>query len=88
MVEDYPRSLDTVKPNQTSFKISPVPAFTRLDVFLTNDTKDNWQVFNVSGVLIDSGKATFANFQIDVSHYLSGVYILKVGNEIRRFIKT
>ena len=71
--------------------IYPVPATNRL--FLERDSYEHmpWQIFGVSGALIEEGTMTSNRQEIDISNLPSGTYLLRGGNEehleVKRFVK-
>lgn len=45
------------------------------------------QIFDVSGKLVASGKANSDDLQLDLSGMKGGVYILRAGNNVVKFVK-
>jgi len=64
----------------------PNPAGDFLRVALPNQ-KQVIQVYNSSGALMDQVQVQERTFSLDVSAYLPGVYFIKAGNAVGRFVK-
>lgn len=87
--------------NETSFqdaedsfmKISPVPATDYIDIDITEDKNDEIQIviFNVLSLNVLSQKieksTSDTSIRIDLSGLNPGLYFVKAGNKIKRFVK-
>ncbi|GLR16971.1 FG-GAP-like repeat-containing protein [Portibacter lacus] len=83
---DYVTTLSSVSnalPKET-LEISPNP--TKYSLLINRELNNlPFSIFNAEGKLINSGKVN--NYSIDVASLNSGIYYLKVKNEIVKFIK-
>ncbi|WP_179339588.1 T9SS type A sorting domain-containing protein [Winogradskyella ludwigii] len=77
---------------EESFTISPNPSKDKLNVNIPKSSKDmTLEVFDILGKQIHKTTITHLETSIDVSHWKTGVYLVKMSNEkmshTKRFIK-
>lgn len=75
-----------------NFKISPNPSKDKLNIKLPSSLENiTLEVFDVLGKRIHKSTITKLEASIDVSHWKTGVYLVKISNEkesqTKRFIK-
>ncbi len=78
------------KPNNTAgFSIYPNPAVDFLKISLDNAIIEGveLQVYDVLGKLMQRKEISNKDMQLDIKDLDKGVYILKIGNKVQRFIK-
>ncbi len=76
-----------VEPNQLNgmFNIYPNPASEYFHISNTTNTNEyTWELCNDLGQIIRSGKLTGENYQIDVSTFQPGIYLLIIKNETEK----
>lgn len=66
---------------KNSFVVYPNPSSNGVFT-IKNHTKENWEIYNVNGAKILSGKGDI----IDVSSFSKGLYILKLENTYKKLI--
>jgi hypothetical protein len=68
----------------TSFNVFPNP--TTQNIQITSSSSDGYfQIFNLTGKLIESGN--YHKNTVNVSALKSGTYLLRIGNNIKKFVK-
>ena len=80
---------DAVEENEISvngFSIYPIPSYDVLFV-LSENINSEYRIINILGETIMSGKIASENQQIDVSSLSEGIYFIKIGNAIMKFLK-
>ena len=82
------------KSNATDvISISPNPTFNALNIYYNTSVKENstLTIYDLRGRLIASQTINLSNGSsntlIDVSNLLSGVYIVRINNDVQRFVK-
>lgn len=70
--------------HKVGISLYPNPANTTLQIELSQP--EGIEVYNMLGALMARYSAS-ETFSIDVSHYAQGVYLVKAGNSIKRFVK-
>lgn len=75
----------------SNFKLFPNPALQELNIVIDGITNQNFDVliYDTQGRQLKNIKAekSFSNFKISISDLTPGVYLVKVGNTARRFVK-
>jgi len=80
--------LSTDNENKLEFSLYPNPVINELNISLTEIANYNYEVFDILGKKVITGKANNVNeFNINTSNLNSGSYLLKVNNTIKKFIK-
>lgn len=74
---------NSVNDLQKSIKIYPNPVSNYLNI--TNEVSQTIEIYDVSGTMVK--KHTLKGDQIDVSNFSKGVYFIKIGNKIGKFVK-
>jgi hypothetical protein len=84
--ENSPNSTFKIK-KTFDFNIFPNPSsdFLNVEILETNST-DLFQIFDANGKIIHSENVVNANFQVDLSIFKNGLYLLKYGNSVRQFL--
>ncbi len=72
--------------NDNTIKLYPVPANKKLTISKNNEVIGDIKIFNMHGKLLHSQKIELNTTMIDVSHFSSGVYILKTHTSTARFV--
>lgn len=84
--ENSPNSTSKIKKVFT-FNIFPNPSSDFLNVeILENNATDLFQIFDVNGKVIHSENVVNSNFQVDLSIFKNGLYLLKYGNSVKQFL--
>jgi Secretion system C-terminal sorting domain len=89
VVTNYPRTgiKNTISLTETNlekgFEIYPNPASDILQIKTNYENEETYQIFNSLGKHI----LTSQENSIDISHLSNGYYLVKVGNEYKKFIK-
>ncbi len=75
--------------NIEAFSIYPNPASDYLSISMNtlNTDKQNIQLYDISGKLVLSRSITDKTIKMNIKHLENGVYIVKIGNNFKRFIK-
>jgi hypothetical protein len=77
--------LESKKSNKLSF--FPNPTSARLNINLPENGNLNYSVFNSSGIELIEGMLNSNDNLVDISSFKSGLYFIKVGQEILKVIK-
>lgn len=72
--------------SKNTFTIYPNPAEAELNVTKTGGTA-NYEVYSILGSKVLSGTIDTANTTINVANLDKGVYLVKIGNAVQKFIK-
>ncbi len=84
--ENSPNSTNEIEKVFT-FNIFPNPSSHFLNVeILDNNSTELFQIFDTNGKVIHSENVLNSNFQVDLSIFKSGLYLLKYGNSVRQFL--
>lgn len=84
--ENSPNSTFKIEKTFT-FNIFPNPSSDFLNVeILENNSNDLFQIFDTNGKLIHSENTVNSNFQVDLSIFKNGLYLLKYGDSVRQFL--
>jgi hypothetical protein len=85
--------------DKTTLSISPNPASDYIEITISNGARPNGneaspiaseyiQIFNTLGEIVSSVELTPSPVQrIDISNLLSGIYFIKIGNKLEKFVK-
>jgi hypothetical protein len=74
--------------NASSFNFYPNPSANTINItYPENMLGNKIEIFNPIGITVWSGLADAESKSIDVSHLAAGVYFLRIGNEIKMFVK-
>lgn len=77
-------SVTTITNNDTDLNVSIYPNPTLEKIIIgTQKTNIEWELFTLSGIELQSG----TSLQIDMTNYIEGVYVLKIGEVAYRVIK-
>lgn len=78
--------INSISINEIS--VYPNPTKTILNIDLDNSKINSQiQILNLHGETILSQKCSFSRNQFNIEHLVNGLYILKIGGEIRKFVK-
>lgn len=77
-------SINQISNFQLSFSIYPNPTNTILNLFV--NSKENIVITNLLGEIVLQ-KTAEGKVELDVSSLSTGIYFIKVGNEMRKFVK-
>ena len=83
---NYPVAIHEIVQN-TDFQIWPNPTTDILHLQLSDETnfKDyTYQLFNLAGKLLQGGRLLDNHVEIDVNHYVSGVYMLRIEDSLHQ----
>ena len=72
--------------SKNAFTLYPNPAEAKLNVTKTEGTA-NYEVYSILGSKVLSGTIDTANTTINVANLDKGVYLVKIGNAVQKFIK-
>ena len=81
-----PVGIEEIEQN-TAFRIWPNPTTDVLHLQLSDDTNIQdytYQLFSLTGKLLQGGRLSDNHVEIDVNHYVSGAYILKIENSLHQ----
>lgn len=67
--------------------ISPNPVQNSFSIGNLTDGQNTLQIYNPSGVLIYSGQINSSTEKIDISHFVSGLYLVKINSTMLKLIK-
>ena len=75
--------------NKQNFSFSPNPSSNTLYILITDtkNVKTNIEIFNITGQKMKEYAINKGNNQIDISCLQKGIYFLKIGDDIKKFIK-
>ncbi len=83
---DFMGGVDEI--NEFKFKLVPNPAHDFLSINFENLTNSNTlELLDLRGVSLLTKKIDFNNTKIDISNLSNGVYIIRIGQVVERFIK-
>ena len=83
---NYPVSIRDIDQNLNSFQVWPNPTIDVLHLQLldNSDSQDyTYQLFSLTGKLLQGGRL-FDNVEIDVRSFVSGIYFLKIENNLHQ----
>jgi hypothetical protein len=72
---------------KTIFKIYPNPAHNLLHIETNIYESVNVEIYNLSGCKILQHTMTDLNYSVNVSNFTAGIYFIKVGNAVQKFVK-
>jgi len=72
--------------SQMQISIYPNPAESQL-MIVANQPIQQWSISDLSGRTIESSTTQQKQISVDVEGLSSGVYLLKAGNSVTRFVK-
>lgn len=72
--------------SKDAFVLYPNPAQAKLHIAKTN-SEANYEVYTILGTKVLSGTVTAANDVINVENLNKGMYLIKIGNAVQKFIK-
>ncbi|MCL1968988.1 MAG: carboxypeptidase regulatory-like domain-containing protein [Bacteroidetes bacterium] len=73
--------------DKTIFKIYPNPTNQILNIEGNIKGNTTVEIFNISGIKLSSYLMTENNLTVNVAHFASGIYFIKVGNSVQKFVK-
>ncbi|MCL2434977.1 MAG: carboxypeptidase regulatory-like domain-containing protein [Lentimicrobiaceae bacterium] len=76
-----------VTPNKTNFNIYPNPANNILHITSEIVEPVNIEIYNLTGSKILHQVMTESHHSINVTNFIAGVYFIKVGNAVKKFVK-
>ncbi len=83
-----PTNVDEVSNQNLAIKLYPNPTNGDLNVSVSNEMfGEEISVFDIGGSKILSRVVSTTNIQLETANFATGVYFLKVGNCIRKFVK-
>jgi hypothetical protein len=69
------------------FQMAPNPAEEQLNITLKKEIKSTLiEIYNLQGQVVYKMNTSDSQNRIDVSHLKTGTYLIKVGNEVQRFV--
>ena len=83
---NYPVAIQEIAQN-TDIQIWPNPTTDILHLQLSDDANIQdytYQLFSLTGKLLQGGRLTDNHIEIDVNHYVSGAYILRIENSLHQ----
>jgi len=72
------------KMNDKSFEINPNPINSQLTIILTE--KNNVSIIDVTGKILETNNYQKGKIKIDVSNFSDGIYIVKIGNRVKKLM--
>ena len=92
VMAQYDKALATedISDNNQNIKIYPNPVSDYFTIELGNQTKQTNQtisIYNSAGIVMYHSKVQYDKQSINVNNYPSGVYFIKIENEIKMIIK-
>ena len=79
--------LGDLNDEKTNFSIYPNPAKKQLTIYYSIQSVENIQLLDIEGRIIEEIVVKQNNTTIDVSSLKSGIYFIKVENEVLKFVK-
>jgi len=73
--------------NKTIFKIYPNPAYDILNIEAVLTEATIVEIYNISGTKLSNHLMTGNNYSVNISTLTSGIYFIKVGNSVQKFVK-
>ena len=70
-----------------NFIIFPNPVSDNIIIQHKNDINTNYEILNLLGIKVLSGEFSGENTTINISQLPQGMYFLKIGNDVRKFLK-
>ncbi|MDT3739093.1 MAG: T9SS type A sorting domain-containing protein [Candidatus Kapabacteria bacterium] len=74
-----------------NYNISPNPASDFIDINLNNEASINAfgkvQIFDILGLEVGQSSLIDGNNRIDISHLPAGVYFIRIGDKVEKFVK-
>jgi len=74
-------------PSKANFSIYPNPTSTTLNIQTTKSNNSNVKIFDAIGQLCLDEKLTNKNTSFNIQHLQSGIYFIKVGDTMQKFVK-
>lgn len=84
---NYPVGIQDISDNANDIRIWPNPTTDILHVQLLDGTESldyTYQLYSLTGKLLQGGRLTVDNAEVDVRSLVSGVYFLKIENSLRQ----
>ena len=81
-----PNAVEENEISDNGFSIYPIPSYDVLFV-LSENINSEYRIINILGETVISGKIASENQQIDVSSLTEGIYFIKIGDAIMKFLK-
>jgi hypothetical protein len=73
--------------NKTSFNIHPNPANSALNIASEITEPVTIEIYNLTGSKIFQQVMTEPHHSINITNFTAGVYFIKVGNNVKKFVK-
>ena len=84
-------SVEEADNNFTEFIIAPNPASDFIEINLNNEASliasDKVHIFDILGLEVGQSSLIDGNNRINISHLPAGVYYIRIGNKVEKFLK-
>jgi hypothetical protein len=74
-------------PTKATFNVFPNPTKTTLNIQSTQSNNSNVKIYDAIGQLYLDEKLTNQNKRLNIQHLQSGIYFIKVGDTVQKFVK-
>lgn len=86
-VSEIPGVSATIISQEPKFDILPIPAYEYLIINSHDYKKGDYIIYNELGKVVLQGSTQLKNFGIDIENLGSGLYFLRLNNQVKRFVK-
>ena len=84
---DVISSITYLEKEETGFNVFPNPANDNLFIEIKNFEKQDFYIFDFFGKEMKRGELDFENETISIDELNTGIYLIQVGEEVRKFVK-
>lgn len=81
-------SVDKIDENNLKIKLSPNPFVDHINIESIELLNANYSIYNMKGQLELTGRIDTMPYTIDLSNSSSNIYLIKIGEHVRKIIKT
>ncbi|OGU13244.1 MAG: hypothetical protein A2X61_03640 [Ignavibacteria bacterium GWB2_35_12] len=86
-LSDLLTDVNTEEKVNEAFKVSPNPVTDKLNVQLNDELNTKFEIINILGLKVLTGELSGEYTTINISQLPSGMYFMKIRNEVRKFVK-
>jgi len=72
---------------ENTFNISPNPAIDIINIEWSKETSAPFSIVGIDGRMMKQGEVAFGDNRIETKNWVSGIYFVKVGEQVERLIK-
>lgn len=81
-------SVDKIDKNNLRIKLSPNPFVDYVNIESVEALNENFSIYNLNGQLVLTNQINAIPFTVDLSNLPSNVYLMKIGEQVMKIIKT